>query len=173
MIFSLFNLPILCFRIDFSFVYCLGPVQGVVIGNNFGVLPGRSRPTAWGNISVTVKIVFLQIRLKNGVRGQICEWVWGWQEMQSSEKNSLQKNDTTMSMHFSWPSLVGMLSLSLSVCPFLSSIPPMHTHTRSMPHYHTRLLTSLNYLPKTSKTINLTNSLSNSEWHFTLSRKRG
>lgn len=69
------------------------------------------------------------------------------------KKNSLQKNDTATSMHFSWPSSVGMLFLSLSVSPFLSSIPPMHTHThtRSKPHCHTCLLTSLNYLQKPQK----------------------
>lgn len=47
------------------------------------------------------------------------------------------------------------------------------TQTGSHAHRHTFFHSQLSYLPKPSKTISLTNSLPNAEWHFILRRQRG
>lgn len=65
------------------------------------------------------------------------------------------------------------LSLSLLVASHLCSNTHTHTQTESNTHHHTFFQPQLSYLPKLSKTISLTNSLPNSEWHFILRRRRG
>lgn len=65
------------------------------------------------------------------------------------------------------------LSLSLLFASHLRSNTHTHTQTESRTHRHTFFHSQLSYLPKPSKTISLTNSLPNAEWHFILRRQRG
>lgn len=76
-----------------------------------------------------------------------------------------------------WQALSLCLFLPLSFAAYLCSSTHTHTHkitqTESSTHHHTFFHSQLSYLPKPSKTISLTNSLPNSEWHFILRRRRG
>ena len=95
---------------------------------------------------------------------------------------SLRQTDTG-NLHAFFMTRVGWQALSLSRS--LSSSPltfaaththaraHTHTQTESNAHHHTFFQPQLSYLPKPSKTISLTNSLPNSEWHFILRRRRG
>ena len=62
-------------------------------------------------------------------------------------------------------------SLSLSLSSPLTFCS--NTQTGSNTHHHTLFHSQLSYLPNPSKTISLTNSPPNAEWHFTLRRQRG
>lgn len=69
------------------------------------------------------------------------------------------------------------LTSSLSLSHFLSSLPLTFTVTHTQTELHMRCHTffhpQLSYLLKPSKTISLTNSPLNAEWHFILRRLWG
>lgn len=70
--------------------------------------------------------------------------------------------------------LTSSLSHCLSSSPLTFTVTHRHRHTwtESNTHHHTFFHSQLSYLPKPSKTISLTNSLPNAEWHFILRKQR-
>lgn len=73
--------------------------------------------------------------------------------------------------------LTSSLSHFLSSSPLTFAVTHTLTHTLTQTewstHHHAFFHSQLSYLPKPSKTISLTNSLPNSEWHFIRRRWRG